>query len=282
MVSHQADPLSPELYDILQFIRHLFSICTSPQTVRNRISGAKLWVEGVGGDAAPFTERVIAQTLKGGARAAAHAPRRAPAITPEMMMQIADFLDRAGPAGVSSRAALLIGFFSMIRQSNLLSPSTRSWGGPHTLRRRDVRRVEGGLRLDIRSSKTIHLVSDATSLFVPRVRSRHCPVQAWEASTALSTGGPDDPAFMTYSGVPLTPYSLTRVMRAAISSMGVLTPEKYTLHGLRRGAAQTCQNMQVDIRHIMAHGTWKSSAVKSYTITPAPKEAPVALAKCFG
>lgn len=282
MISHNADPVMPEVYDILQYIRQLFTVCISPQTVRNRISGAKTWVQEMGGDLIPFSDRAISQTIRGGSKAAAHIPSRAPALTPDMVKYTAAYLLKAGRAGVAPRAALLIGYFTMIRQSNLLSPSTRTWGGPHTIRRRDIRIVPGGLRVDITSSKTICANSEATSLFVPKIGSRCCPVLAWESARDLKAGHPDDPAFITSAGVPLTPHALTRLVRSALTEMGVATPQRFTLHGLRRGAAQECQRLNVDTKHIMSQGTWKSGAIRTYTIQPASTEAPIALATRFG
>lgn len=283
MVAHDADPLAPEVYDLLQFSRYLFTKCTSTQTVRNNISGAKTWVDEMGGDTAPFKSRDMSLMIKGGSRASSHVPRRAPALTPDMIKYISDYLDRAGNYGTVPRAAILIGFFSMIRQSNLLSPSARSWGGPHTLRRRDIRVVPGGLRLDIISSKTIHLRQQATSLFIPSITgSRYCPTEAWARAARLAPGRPEDPAFITTSKKPLTPYALTNIMRGALTHMGVDTPQAFTLHGLRRGAAQVCHDLKVNTEHIMAQGTWRSAAIRAYTIPQAPTQAPIALASCFG
>lgn len=129
MVQHDADPICPELYDVLQYISFLLSKCASIQTVKNKLSGARSWVEEVGGDLETFSARAVTLTLRGGARASSHVPRRAPAITPTILRQIVDFLTLAGRPGVVPIAALLMGFLTMLRQSNLIFPSARSWGG---------------------------------------------------------------------------------------------------------------------------------------------------------
>lgn len=253
------------------------------QTVKNKLSGAKTWVEEMGGDISPFSARVVTLTIRGGVKASSHVPRRAPAITPDMLKYIIDYTQEAGRHGAAPRAALLIGYFTFLRQSNLLSPSTNTWGGPHTIRRSDIRVVPGGLRVDIRSSKTIQLTAEAVSLFVPKVSgSRYCPVAAWHRYCELVPGQPDDPAFVTRSGPPLTPGTLIKLVRAALTRMGITSPHRYTLHGLRRGAAQKCAALNVKTEHIMAQGTWKSSVVKTYTIPQAPINAPAALASVFG
>ena len=43
---------------------------------------------------------------------------------------------RLGPCGYAPWAALALGYFTLMRQSNLLSPSVGGWGGAHTIRRR--------------------------------------------------------------------------------------------------------------------------------------------------
>ena len=99
------------------------------------------------------------------------------------------------------------------------------WGGPHTIRWQDIVPAPGGLQVTIASSKTIKTGAQAVAFFVPSILdSPYCPVAA----------------FLTRPGAPLTTRELTSTLRDALLGAGLPHASRYTLHGLRRGAAQVC------------------------------------------
>ena len=78
-------------------------------------------------------------------------------------------------------------------------------------------------------------------------------------------------------GVPLTTRKLTSTLREALCDTGVPHASRYTLHGLRRGAAQACAAQGVDLSAIMAQGTWQSGTVHATWAAWPPSEPPRAL-----
>ena len=283
MYEHRLPPLLPDQYDVLQYTTRLASCKLSPGTINNMLSGAKNWVQEADGDTSAFESKALQRLKRGIARDTTHVIVQAPPIQPPVLAQIIDFLRQLGPASYAPSAALLIAYFTFVRQSNLLTPSPNVWDHPHTLRRRDVSEHRNGLRVLIRSSKTILSPSKSVFLFLPRVPgSPLCPLDAWTRVVTWCPAPPSAPAFMSSPCTPLDQRTLTGILRSTLAALRVPNYTSYTLHSLRRGAAQACQAQGVDTAAIMGHGTWESDAVFSYIPRQAPTAAPVALAEYFG
>ena len=255
----------------------------SPATVSNYISGAASWVTMSGGKRDNFADKFVKDTRQGIVKMSDHKTRRAPPITPEDIVTIVDYLWDTGPSGDVLIAAFLIGYFTLIRQSNLLSPNLDLWGGPHTIRRGDIVPVHGGLCLTIRSSKTIRKTQDTAPILIPRIQgSRYCPVAAWERNERAILLSSTDPAFVSPHGALVTPYLLTQVLRVALKGSAHKDPSLLTLHGMRRGAAQAAIRAGATLQQVMALGTWLSSSVFNYVPKPMITKASIALSKLFG
>ena len=283
MKGHHAPTLNPGVYDVLQFVTSLYSALLSPGSIKNAISGARSWVLENQGDVSAFSSPSIKRLCKGGDALSSHCSSIAPPLTPNLLQSVIGFLRSLGPSTLMPVAALLIGYFSFMRQSNLLSPSALMWGGRHTIRRHDIQPCAHGLKVIIRSSKTISTSSGAVQLFIPQVNnSIICPVRAWaRASSAFPALG-SAPAFMSSSSRPLDTVTLTKILRWSLVMVNAPSPFTYTIRSLRRGAAQACLSLGVPVEAIKAQGTWESAAVFSYIPRRAPSAAPAALADYFG
>ena len=219
----------------------------------------------------------------GGDRSTCHKVSTSPPLTPRALQAVIGFLSKLGTPTLMPIAAILIGYFAFLRQSNLLSPRPDMWGGPHTLRRKDIRLCSLGLRILINSSKTIDSPAKAVELLVPKIpNSPMCPVSAWlNAASAVPASG-SAPAFLSSAEVPLDTPTLTTMLRMSLRVLDIPAADSYTLRSLRRGAAQACHSSGVPLAAIKAQGTWVSSAVFSYVPRQAPSAAPLALASFFG
>ena len=98
----------------------------------------------------------------------------------EMLCVLHRHCGRLGYCRFAPWAALALGYFTLMQQSNLLSPALGGWGGPHTIRRRDVAPAPSSLWVTIASSKTLKKRAQAVALFVPTIPgSPYCFVVAW-------------------------------------------------------------------------------------------------------
>ena len=283
MMAHHLEPSSPDQYDIMQFIAHLASLNLSLGSINNTLSGAKAWVADAGGDTALFDSRDTAR-IKRGLTRNLHRPRvQAPSLSPTDLLLVIQFLTPLGPAAYAPIAALTMGYFSFMRQSNLVSSSPNIWNDPHTIRRKDVYPHNLGLLVHINSSKTISSQDAARSLLVPVVPgSVICPVSAWFKAVAHCPAPPSAPAFMSSPSRPLDQRTLTNILRSSLAALQVPLASAYTLHSLRRGGARACHALCVAPAAIKAQGMWELDAVFSYIPRQAPTAAPAALAVFFG
>ena len=255
-------PRSPEQYDVLSYLLHLKETLASPGAALNYISGAKTWVLLAGGFAAPFDSYSTSLMKRGMRRTSLHVPSPAPPLTTPVITRVVAYLRRSGRPALALVSSLLLGFVSLLRQGNLLGDVGAS---SHALRRCDVSRAAGGLRLSVRSTKTRWRSSPPLTIWVPEDGlPGRCPVAAWDAYDAAYRPALEGPAFVLPQGGPLLPATLLAALRLALSDLEVPDAQQFTLHSLRRGGAQACAASGCSIEHIKNLGAWTSGAVHSY------------------
>jgi hypothetical protein len=257
--------LRPTVTDACLFQQYLANSLKHPVSRRCYTSGASIWIAERGGDPQTLVSPQAKRVAKGAENLNPHTPSPAPALTPHDLLSACEYLDQA-LSGPVVKAAMCIGFFSFLRSSNLLSPSVMLWRGPHTLLRKDISSGQHGLLLVIRSSKTIKKGTLPTILALPRIPgSIACPAKAWDSYIDRVPGSPDDPAFITPMGTPLTPGQMAVVLQAALHAKGCPYALQVTMHSLRRGGAQAALLANCPKEDIARHGTWRSqSGMKTY------------------
>lgn len=257
--------LSPSLTYTAMFAQYLANSFASPASVKNYFYGAKLWVFQHGGNISSFTSAIVADVIKGIEKFSTHVPSPALPLTLPHLQLICNFFDRFSVPMYPYKAALLLGFACFLRASNLLSSSLTQWPGSHTLLTRDVVPTPTGLTVIIRSSKTISPKTPTSLQVFEAPGSPLCPVKAWRNYRLYFSPSLYGPAFIVNPGVPLTPAPLVKLLRLALSRAGVTNSSRYTIHSLRRGAAQLAADLGASKDDIKKHGTWRSdNGLKSY------------------
>lgn len=247
------------------YAQYLKNLHPSPQTIKNYISGAKTWIADHGGVIQSFLSRELEQLTKGFVKHSEHVPRRAPPLSVQHLILIADYVccHPSVPCGVLP--CIVIGYKCFLRSSNLLSPSMEVWGGPHTLLTRDFELRGDSLFISIQSTKTKS--NSQPEIFSLELESdtRICPVTFWRKYNDIIKPWILGPAFLTDNNLPLTPRHLVGVMRAALSSCKDIDPGRVSMHSIHRGAAQDAAQKGLSLSHIKTLGLWKSDAgIKPY------------------
>lgn len=257
--------IAPSLLHAAMYVQYLANTYKAIATVKNYISGARFWINHHCGNDISFASFYVTSVVKFNATNSTHVPNKAPPLTVNQIAIVCRFLDFYSSIPVVFKAALLLGYACFLRGSNLLSPTVSQWGGPHTLYVSDIMTVPSGLVVSIRSSKTIRN-GKPVRLHVYRVHdSNCCPVQAWHKYLRVSKPSSTGPAFMINHITPLTTRPLINIIRLALQNAGEPMYNSYTLHSLRRGAAQAAQKGGADRHSIKAHGTWSTdSGVNAY------------------
>lgn len=264
-VLYNFDPLQPTDTHLCMYAQFLKNSHSSPQSVKNYLSGAKTWVAEHGGLTQPFLSRDLDQLTKGFVKNSNHVPMRAAPLNVNHLFMIAEYVQANPFVPRSVLPCIIIGFKCFLRSSNLLSPSTDSWGGPHTLLSRDITLLKDSLLISIRSTKSKSDNRPEIFSLEKELDSRLCPVRLWTEYVRAVNPWAYGPAFLTNDLRPLTARHVVVAMRAALDAATDLDPGRVSLHSLRRGAAQDALEKGLPLPQIKTLGLWKSdSGIKPY------------------
>ena len=279
---HSVDCFDPKVYDLLSFLLYLSERLKCSGSVMNYFSSVRSWVVAASMTSVCFDAPEILTMKKGIAKNTGHVPSKAPAITPHDFKAIIGFLHALNPRPHVIIAALILGYFTLVRQSNLVVTAPHVHPSMHVIKRADVAVTESALLVTLRSTKTRSQALPPVVFRLPAMPgSPCCPVTAWQEYSNTVCSLPQSPAFVLPDNSPLSARHLLRALR--IASLAVFGIDKhFTLHSLRRGATQACQSLGLSIDSIMSAGMWRSSAINTYLQALHISSAPAALANCLG
>lgn len=260
------------------FVQFLANSYKAPATVKNYISGTRHWIRHHAGSDRAFSSPEVIDVLKSVISKSTHVPNQAPPLTPSHVRSICSFFDNAVFIPLVFKPALLIAYACFLRSSNLLSPTSSDWGGPHTLHVSDVMPHPLGLQIYIRSTKTHQSGHPVMLLVHSGLDPLVCPVKAWYDYVNSVKPYPRGPAFVLSHSSPLTPKTFVEFIRLALKASGVRDYQSYSIHSIRRGAAQAADNAGAPKQDIKTQGTWASDAGLNSYVKPIPTKVPALLA----
>lgn len=256
--------LAPGLVDLLMYSQFLANSFASPVSVRNYLSGAKVWITLHNGVTSAFDTFQLRQMLTGVSSTSTHVPKSAPPLLASDVKVICDFIDSRNDVYFAVKPCILFAFSCFLRASNVLTPSLSAWGGPHTLRANDVIECNEGLVLVVRSTKTRRKSNPLVLKIFPVSDKNYCPVASWYVYKSIVNPCPQGPAFILNDGRPLTTHPVVAAMKAALKSAGCLYADSVSMHSLRRGGTHVAANAGAPQDQIMDHGSWKSKKGLNY------------------
>lgn len=259
-LSYNIGYLAPSPVSAAMYVQHLANLHASTASIKNYLSGAKHWIISHMGDPSAFAAFPAQEVLRKVTKESTHVPVQALPLTPAEVNMIIRFLDGTPNFPLAVKPCLLISYACMFRASNSVSPSARQWGGAHTLRACDVIESADGLDIIIRSTKTTS-AAKPVMIHVDQIpHSPVCPLQAWRHYYGLVSPPPLGPAFLHVSGLPLTAGPVVSAIRTALKAAGYHNANRYSMHSLRRGAAQLVAGLGAPVSDIMRHGVWSSTS----------------------
>ena len=131
----------------------------------------------------------------------------------------------------------------------------------------DIRNPQA-IKLTIKASKTDPFREGVDSYTVPANQQRLMPSSSTLDMAGEYRGSAPGPLFQFSSGAPLTRATFVVELKKAITESGH-SPEGFSGHSFRAGAATTAANNGISDAHIKLLGRWKSSAYQRY-IRPSP------------
>lgn len=255
--------MSPSPVHICMFYQYLANRLSSISSVKNYISGARIWVVEHGGNPLAFSGYEHSTMIKALAKDSTHVVKRAFPLSIDHMGVIVAYLDSARNVPLSIKPCILIGYSCYLRSSNLVSPNFVIFGGAHSLLTKHIIDKGDSLRVLIPSTKTRAVPYSVT---IPAMNdSRLCPVSAWRTYVRRVNPSPSGPAFLLDYSTPLTSALVVRLMRDALKGCRDVELSAVTMHSLRRGAAQQATRNGSPLDSIMDRGGWASkSGLKPY------------------
>lgn len=247
-------PLGPSGTQLCMYVQFLINSFSAPTSVKNYVSGARTWIAQHGGDLSGFSTFEYHQMNSGIKKRSSHTPNRAAPLERHHIKAIVDFFDSTPSVPKCAKPCVLIGYHTFLRSSNLLAPSTTSWGGPHTLMAQDLRLCNEGLQVIVYSTKTksdhnpIHPVIPWNSDPV------WCPATAWLRYSTEVRPWILGPTFICDNRRPLTANQLAGLMRLALASASDINPSRVSMHSLRRGATQSAIQQGLSLDQIKERG----------------------------
>ena len=278
---HSVNILNPTIYDLISFLLYLKDKVKAPGTVMNYYSSVKIWVTSHNPHAPSFSSNEVKLMKRAIFKSSSHVPKQAPALTPTHFTSIIRFMYTLRPPPYVLIIAFIVGYLTLIRQSNLVCIAGSRCLSPHVLRVKDVLITENALTITVHSTKT-RTGAVPLSYRLPELpHSICCPVRGWRNYADSVKLFQTSPAFLLPNGKPLTAKLLSRALKLA-STAALGKDFGFTLHSLRRGGTQACETSGLDIVKIMEGGTWTSSSVNAYLKNTVITEAPAAIGALLG
>ena len=161
---HQVDCFSPTVYDLLSYLFCLKDKLKSPGAIMNYFSTVKIWVKAGPGKSSSFDAPELATMKRGIIKNSTHIPGKAPSISPQDFKQVIDFLVQMNPCPYVLVVGLLLTYFTMARQSNIVMTTNSTDTFTHVIKFGDVQLLNNVLLVTIRSTKTQYSSAPPDSL----------------------------------------------------------------------------------------------------------------------
>ena len=177
MLSYGYEPLNPSLEATLLYIQFLANSFSNIKSVKNYLSGAKTFLLSHGKPSTNLNSPLVATLLKGASNLSAHQEHQAPPLPRTMLLRLCNGLRLGGPDGEVTAAAVLFGVANFL--------VTPGGDGRHQISRAEVTEDAAGLRVQVRSTKTLSPRSGGVVLPVAWVPGfPYCPVKVREGRWA--------------------------------------------------------------------------------------------------
>lgn len=246
------------------FAQFLSRTIKSTDTIKNYISGIKSMHLLLGYSVEHINKFILNLSLKGIAKMHPYCKKQAEAITPEILVKIANSMNFSNKTDLVIWCLFLFAFFLLARKSNLVPTSHKDLMQKKFLLRKDVIDYENHLIVTMRWTKTIQ--KGERILQIPLVKmtdSILCPLRAYRLMCRFIPASADDPLF-SLSHHKCVNYRLYQLkLKEYILKIG-LDPKDFSSHSFRRGGATLLFKAKVPADKIQLMGDWHSDAYKKY------------------
>ena len=218
-------------------------------------------------DPPPLDDYVYNLTVQGIRHDKRHMVHRAAPFTPELLVQIYDYVDFTDPRQATAYVTMLVGFLTLFHKSNLVADSDKKYDADKTLGRRNFIRLKDCYLVRAFWSKTNQFGDKCLDIpLIPNPDPRLCPVRMLDWYFSSTPAQPLDPAFLCYRGGKRQAFTYGMIMywiRVWVQVFG-FDASQFSSHSLRRGGAQWAARCGIPAHIIKLLGDWRSDAYLCY------------------
>lgn len=237
--------------DIVRYLEH-HATRLNPRTLARRLIAIRNW-HTYQGFQDPTHDAIVTKTMTGILRTHGRPKRKARALTPDDMQQIANHLRQENTlASHRDLALLLVGYVGAFRRSELVA-----------IKMDDIHWQDDGIDILIPASKT-DPTHEGQYAAIPIGNKIFCPVaalKAWLELADIKTGAIFRRITLgEHLGDPaLTPLSVNHILKARAKQAGLKDIDTISSHSLRRGLATSAARAGAPLQTIMRAGRWKQT-----------------------
>ncbi len=205
-------------------------------------------------------------------------PRRKLPITVPLLRKLCQLCATQGKIGLVIHNALLLGFFGLLRASNLCPHNSKHFDPSRHLTRGDVVLAAPGLILMLKWSKTMQVSHQPVCIPIPHMQDTLLdPVRWFQKMCQTIPCNNTAPLFTLPDGNPLTIRMLRDYFKVLISGLGLST-EQFSVHSLRRGGATATFRAGAEKIDIQRQGCWAGRTVMDYVSSAVPTDSSITAA----
>ena len=237
------NPIRPSEPVLCRYIAFLTNRFKSARSVRNYVSGIRFMHKSLGLTPPATDTFQVSTMLRAADIMLRNPPRRVLPITATLLHKLCTLSLSMGDMGLVLRVAMTLGYFGMLRQSNLAPAQAKSWDPSRHTCRGDITFAKPGLVLNIKWTKSAQICNTTPLVPIPHVQGAITdPVAAYRHMLHIApTRHPEDPLLLLparHGRRVITIHTLRKAF-AQLLELADLSLSKYTLHSLRRGGGNT-------------------------------------------
>ncbi len=274
-VTYRVPHINPSIETVCAYIEFIASQFKSSKSVQNYVSAVRLLHKYVGEPGHALDSFDIVLMLRACKLTMRHIPHQRPPVTVHILLQLCRVCEEYPNAGIVVKMALILGFFALLRCSNICPGSEYEFDPTRDLQRRDIRVTSAGLTLRLKWSKTLQVAGQPRVIPLPPALNKDIdPLHIFTRMVNRFPASSKAPLLSFADGRYLTQNQFRCIFKGLVKKAGYedmgLTP-----HSLRRGGSTTCFThgaLEIDIQR---QGTWLSGSYKNYIKPPNPHDSTV-------
>ncbi len=270
--------IAPSADTMCNYIEYLAQRFTTYKSVSNYISAVRYMHKVLHISASSLDSMEVRLMLRAVSITMRTVPRRKLPVTVQLLRKLCVLCSLQGKIGLVIHNALLLGFFGLLRASNLCPQSSNHFDTSRHLTRGDIVVAPPGLVLMLKWSKTMQVSNQPVCIPIPRMHDTLLdPVATFQKLCHIIPCSSDAPLFTLPDGKSLTIRALRNYFKVLIRGLG-LSSDSYSVHSLRRGGATATFRAgaaQVDIQR---QGCWAGRTVMDYISSAVPADSSITAA----